>query len=410
MLPAGDSFLTMTSTSVTRGTTGASEPGRRAMRRIILGLVLALVLAGCAAVAPSGGLPSAPMATGDTAGRSPQPSVPDAPPTVPAIDPFLNTYEGSSRGAWALVLVGAFGRVEASGQGLCRWSYEAGEPVFTVLEGDPVTLFGELVSPIGEPFGAQLWRPMQDPLAGHAHARYMSVTGSRSMDAVMVGDVSWLRFWDIGVDVNDRPPDPEPANWFAPLGGSTDTERVSGALAWRCLAAPAEPEPDASPAPPPTPRCPSGLAPNQFPLLPAGTLSAVRGETTVGPVAGLTGSITWSTCDRSAGDDTPWLVPEAALDARQIDFLVIGLTNEFAIVSWQAFAVPADEVPNENRTNVIDFGGGNRGPGAPVGPVSFPAPPIGDWVVVVHATSINPDGTVVADSPYYFRVNVSGID
>ena len=380
------------------------------MRSIAFGLALAFVVAGCAAVAPSGGLPSASTASGVTAGHSPEPSVPEAPPTVPAIDPFGNTYEASSRGAWALVLVGPFGRVEASGQGLCRWSYEAGEPIFTLLEGDPVTLFGELVSPIGEPFGAQLWRPMPDPLAGQAHARYMGVTGSRSMDAAMVGDVSWLRFWDIGIDVNDRPPDPEPANWFAPLGGSADTERVSGALAWRCLAAPAEPEPDASPAPLPTPRCPSGLGPDEFPLLPAGMLSAVRGETTVGPVAGLTGSIIWSTCDGSAGDDTPWLVPVDALDARQIDFLVIVLTNGFEVVSWQAFAVPADEVPNENRTNVIDLGRGDRGPGGPVGPVSFPAPSIGDWVVVVLATSINDSGTVVANSPYYFRVTVSAID
>lgn len=376
------------------------------MRRTIFGLALALVLAGCAAVAPSGGVPAA----SSTAGPSAEPSVPEAPPAVPPIDPLLDTDEGTSRGAWAMVLVGAFGEVEANGQGLCHWAFETGQPVFQLLHADPVILFGERVSARADPFGAQLWRLKPAPAEEESHVRYAAVVGSQSVDAVAVGDVSWLRFWNFGVDALSLPPDDTPPDWFATLGGRPDTERVSGALAWRCLAAPAEPEPDASPAPLPTPRCPSDLGDADFPPLPAGMLSATRGETVVGPVAGLTGSMSWATCDMSAGDDTPWLVPEVALDARQIDFLVIGLTNDFAIVSWQASAVPADEMPNENWSNVIDLGRGGRGPGGPVGPVSFPAPPIGDWVVVVNATSINDSGTVVANSPYYFRVTVSAID
>jgi hypothetical protein len=198
-----------------------------------------------------------------------------------------------------------------------------------------------------------------------------------------------------------------PPDWFGTLGGRPDTERVSGAVSWRCLTAPPEPGPAPTPLPQPTPRCPSDLSDADFPPLPSAVLSGARGDTVVGPVAGLTGSMSWATCDMSAGDDTPWLVPEVALDARQIDLLVIDLTNDFDVVSWTAFAVRADEMPNENHSNVIDLG---HGIGQNGGSASFPAPPIGDWVIVVHATSINATGTVVANSPYYFRVTVSAID
>lgn len=375
------------------------------MRRTIACLTLILVFASCTAPAPSGGVPASP-----TSGVTPSPeaSVPEEPPRPPDIDPFLVIFEGSSRGAWAMVLVGEFGRVEALGQGLCRWSYDTGEPVFQALEADPVTLFGELVAPIAEPFGPQLQRPNPAPLDGQAHARYMPVTGSQTMDAVAFRDMAWLRFWDIGVDDLDGPPDHAPADWFRTLGGRNDTARVSGALSWRCLTAP--PEPDAAtptPLPQPTPHCPSDLGGAPFPPLPSARLSGARGDTVVGPIAGLTGSMGWSTCDGFAVDETPWLVPDEALDARQIDLLVIELTNGFDVFSWRAFAVHADELPNDTHSNVVDLG---QGLGQTNGAASFPAPPIGDWVVVVHATSINETGTVVANSPYYFRVKVSAID
>jgi hypothetical protein len=375
------------------------------MRHTIAGLALVLVVVGCAAPAPSGS-PSAPTA-GASAGPTPDTSVPEAPPEPPEIQPFLNTFEGSSRGAWAMVLVGEFGRVDSAGQGVCRWAYDTGQPVFQTFQADLVTLLGELVAPVGEPFGAQLQRPKPAPLDEQAHARYVGITGSRSMDAFTVGDVSWLRFWDIAVDDLDAPPDPAPPGWFRTLGGRKDTERVSGALSWRCLSAPPQPGPAPTPFPQPTPRCPGDLGGAPFPPLPSGRLSGARGDTIVGPVAGLTGSLTWSTCRRFGGDDTPWLVPEDALDARQIDLLVIDLTNDFDVVSWQAFAVPAREMPRDNRSNVVELG---HGLGQTDGAATFAAPPIGDWVVVVNAWSINEMGTVVANSPYYFRVKVSGID
>jgi hypothetical protein len=186
------------------------------------------------------------------------------------------------------------------------------------------------------------------------------------------------------------------ADYYDTLGGRNDTARISGILAWRCADAPPPAAPP-TPLPDPKPACPGTLEPGEIPPLPEGRL---EGAGTTAP--GLTGSITFETCNSWAGDDTPWLVPGERLRVSPSDELAVRLTNDYRLLWFSAIAVPADEQPDDARDNVVELGE-RRAHDAVVGPL-----PAGDWVVLFHVIAVSHDRSVVVRSPYYFRVVVGG--
>ena len=362
-------------------------------------VVLSLFVTGCgpsgAASGPTGSSgpavssrPAAAASAGPTSAASQAPEE-EAAALVPAIDPSRAVRPEASRGAFAVIVLGAFGQVQAKGQAECFWDRELSPPTFRRLETAPITLMGEQVV-IDVDHGPILNRG--------AAARYIP-TGGLSWDPTPVGDAVVARSTDLEVDTGAALPEgADPSAYGAPLSGRADTASLDVTVAWRCEPGTSGPNASvpAASAEEPTPVCPPKV--QATPPVPVGPL-VLRGSSE--QAAGVAFSSSWVTCDDSGAADGDWAVPDSPLAVGRGTPMILSLDGPGVLFDVAAFYAPAGAATTP--TNMLTL---TVRPGPTPNTFAIDPPPAGDWALVVSSGIADADHGQVTNATFIYRVKV----
>ena len=371
------------------------------MRRTPIALVVilgvGLLLARCSsseASIPAGsarpagsGLAVVPSSGGPTAAASQSPEEMTA-ALVPTIDASRTVPPGASRGAFAVLLLGGSGPVQATGQAQCFWDRDLSPPTFSKLETSPVGLLGEQVVVDVD----------HEPILNRAKAARYIPTGGLSWAPTPLGDAVVARSTDLEVDTGAAVPDgADPSAFGAPLGGRSDTTSLDVTVAWRCEqpAAAANASAPAASAEDPTPVCPAAVPGTAIPVGPL--LLHSGGE----QVAGVPFSSSWATCDDSGADDGDWDVPDTPLAATRATPLGLSFDGPGTLFDVTAFYAPASAATTP--TNMLTLA---VHPGASPNAYQVDPPPPGDWALVVSTGIADAEHGQVSNATFIYRVKV----
>ena len=310
-------------------------------------------------------------------------------PSVPDIDRSLPVDRwDDTRGAFSIRLNGRVGSVIARGKATCMGGGQAGPPI---LAGDPVAIFGEDVIVRVDPLPS---------LTREDAAPYSIAAGGLYRDPTIEDGVWVVRARGLAVAPDDVRPAGwvEPSTFRRPLGDLDPTTQLDVIAAWRCDPLDSDRTGPPTPTPRPTPACPPAVDAPIAEILPRLTLG--RGSV---QADGRPGSITFSTCDDSGGDDTPWLVPEDGVTIGGGAPLVVRLTTAGTLFDpgYGAAYAAANEGMDPHETRGLTIRAG-----AEQGTLEVDAPPPGDWSISVPVGVNDTVHGVVFTSPYYFRVRI----
>ncbi len=362
-------------------------------------LVVLVILAGCGSgtttTQPAGSDGSAGTTASTPTHSSDEPTPPasgsveeDTAALVPPIDPAHDVRAQATRGAFALIVIGEFGRAEATGQAECMWGRDVSPAAFQSLDTTPVTLLGEQV----------VLNVDHTPTLNRSEAARYIPKGGLSWDPTPIGDAVVARSTDLEVDTGAAVPGgADPSTYTANLGGRADTASLDVTVAWRCeQPSGSANETAAAATEAPTPVCPPRL-PGSPP--PVGALVLDSGTA---QVDGVKFSSDFVTCTDDGAADGDWAVPDSALAVSGSAPMTLSLGGPGSMFDVTAFYAPAST--DTTPTNMLTLG---VHPGPSTNSYLVDLPPAGDWALVVNTGIADADHGRVENATFIYRVQVA---